>query len=330
MERVNWVPSFMWATLAYSVDKVSKRCSPTSGAVVSAQVIMDRETNRSKVFRFRRNGVGSGGAGGDRRPQRQEHRRTNLTVNEARPQGRGGGGGSAAAVERSSVAVAAVAWWWRFWRRWPTRGGGGGGGGGGGWRRRSLLIVPRPRGYPDRGASRFVRSLLAFWWCLHKKPACAGVFTFLPWQAVPGGLEMLQHQLDAGDPLYSFTASRKAAWMLGLAGSAWLNWIASMRVLPFQLQFEVLVFRMRWFSTGRCRRRPAGRSPGPRSRAPAGGRFRGCEAVSRAPSVSGGRRVRSAGSMRLCTTPKRSPRSGARSVSRIVRPAAIARLPSGG
>jgi len=108
--------------LAYSVDKSNlEEMFADFGTVASAQVIMDRETGRSKGFGFVEMGSeqeaqaaisGLNGKNVDGR---------NLTVNEARPQeprsgGFGGGGGA---------------------RRGPGGGGGfgGGGGGGGGGRR---------------------------------------------------------------------------------------------------------------------------------------------------------------------------------------------------
>lgn len=107
--------------LSYSVDKSRlEEIFGEFGTVTSAQVIMDRETGRSKGFGFVEmssdqeaqaaisalNGKGCDGR--------------NLTVNEARPQeprsgGFGGGGGG---------------------RRGPGGGGGFGGGGGGGGGRR--------------------------------------------------------------------------------------------------------------------------------------------------------------------------------------------------
>ena len=104
--------------LAYSVDKSRlEEIFGEFGTVASAQVIMDRETGRSKGFGFVEMGSDQeaqvaisalNGKGFDGR---------NLTVNEARPQeprsgGFGGGGGGG--------------------RRGPGGGGGGGFGGGGG------------------------------------------------------------------------------------------------------------------------------------------------------------------------------------------------------
>ncbi len=106
--------------LPYSIDKSRlEEMFADFGNVTSAQVIMDRETGRSKGFGFVEMGSdqeaqaaisGLNGKGLEGR---------NLTVNEARPQeprsgGFGGGGGG---------------------RRGPGGGGFGGGGGGGGGRR---------------------------------------------------------------------------------------------------------------------------------------------------------------------------------------------------
>ncbi len=106
--------------LPYSIDKSRlEEMFADFGNVTSAQVIMDRETGRSKGFGFVEMGSdqeaqaaisGLNGKGLEGR---------NLTVNEARPQeprsgGFGGGGGGG--------------------RRGPGGGGFGGGGGGGGGR----------------------------------------------------------------------------------------------------------------------------------------------------------------------------------------------------
>jgi RNA recognition motif-containing protein len=97
--------------LAYGIgDSDLQRLFEAHGAVVSAQVIMDRDTGRSKGFGFVEMGSDSeaqaaitamNGADVEGRP---------LTVNEARPKPEGGGGG-----------------------RGGFGGGSGGGGGGGGY-----------------------------------------------------------------------------------------------------------------------------------------------------------------------------------------------------
>jgi RNA recognition motif-containing protein len=62
------------------------------GEVLSAQVIIDRDTNRSKGFAFVE--MGSGADEAANALNNQEFRGRNLTVNEARPrEDRGGGGG---------------------------------------------------------------------------------------------------------------------------------------------------------------------------------------------------------------------------------------------
>lgn len=100
--------------LAYSVGKSElEQMFAAHGSVVSAQVITDRETGRSKGFGFVEMGsdqeaqAAIGALGGKSLDGR------NLTVNEARPQeGRSGGGGGGFGGARRS-------------------GPGGGGGGGG-------------------------------------------------------------------------------------------------------------------------------------------------------------------------------------------------------
>ena len=106
--------------LAYSVDKSRlEEMFADFGAVVSAQVIMDRETNRSKGFGFVEMGSDQEAQAAIAALNGKNMDGRNLTVNEARPQeprsgGFGGGGG----------------------RRGPGGGGGGGGGFGGGGGRR--------------------------------------------------------------------------------------------------------------------------------------------------------------------------------------------------
>lgn len=113
--------------LAYSVDKSRlEEMFADFGAVVSAQVIMDRETNRSKGFGFVEMGSDQEAQAAIAALNGKNMDGRNLTVNEARPQeprsggfgggrrgpgggGFGGGGG----------------------RRGPGGGSGSGGGGGG-------------------------------------------------------------------------------------------------------------------------------------------------------------------------------------------------------
>ncbi len=98
--------------LAYSVDKSRlEEMFADFGAVVSAQVIMDRETNRSKGFGFVEMGSDQEAQAAIAALNGKSMDGRNLTVNEARPQeprsgGFGGGG-----------------------RRGPGGGGFGGGGG---------------------------------------------------------------------------------------------------------------------------------------------------------------------------------------------------------
>jgi RNA recognition motif-containing protein len=104
--------------LAYSVDKSSlEELFGDFGTVTSAQVIMDRETGRSKGFGFVEMGSDQEAQSAISALNGKSVDGRNLTVNEARPQeprtGGFGGGGA---------------------RRGPGGGGGGGFGGGGGRR----------------------------------------------------------------------------------------------------------------------------------------------------------------------------------------------------
>src|SRR6478752_2867078 len=84
------------------------------GEVLSAQIIIDRDTNRSKGFGFVE--MGSGADEAASQLNGRDYRGRNLTVNEARPrEDRGGGGG------RGGYGGGG------------GRGGYGGGGGGGGY-----------------------------------------------------------------------------------------------------------------------------------------------------------------------------------------------------
>ena len=87
------------------------------GQVVSAQVVMDRDTGRSRGFAFVE--MGSGGAEAIQATHGQDFQGRTLTVNEARPREerpRGGGGGGGYGGGGGG----------------GRRGGGGGGYGGGG------------------------------------------------------------------------------------------------------------------------------------------------------------------------------------------------------
>jgi RNA recognition motif-containing protein len=91
------------------------------GQVKSAEVIMDRDTGRSKGFGFVEMNSDAEAAAAINALNMKEHDGRSLTVNEARPReergGRGGGGGGGGG------------------RRGGGGGYGGGGGGGGGGRR---------------------------------------------------------------------------------------------------------------------------------------------------------------------------------------------------
>jgi RNA recognition motif-containing protein len=99
--------------LAYSVtDSVLQQLFEAHGSVVSAQVIMDRDTGRSKGFGFVEMGSDAEAQAAIDSLNGAQHEGRPLTVNEARPKPAGGGGGG----------------------RGGYGGGGGGYGGGGGGR----------------------------------------------------------------------------------------------------------------------------------------------------------------------------------------------------
>jgi RNA recognition motif-containing protein len=101
--------------LAYTVDKSRlEEMFLAYGTVASAQVIMDRETGRSKGFGFVEMGSDQEAQAAIAAMNGKNFDGRNLTVNEARPQEPRGFGGP---------------------RRGPGGGGGGGGFGGGGGRR---------------------------------------------------------------------------------------------------------------------------------------------------------------------------------------------------
>lgn len=94
--------------LAYSVtDSALQQMFEAFGSVASAQVIMDRDTGRSKGFGFVEMGSDQEAQAAIAGMNGKEVDGRSLTVNEARPKTEGGGGGG-------------------------RRGGGFGGGGGGG------------------------------------------------------------------------------------------------------------------------------------------------------------------------------------------------------
>ena len=103
--------------LAYGVDEsVLEELFSAYGTVTSAQIIVDRDTNRSKGFGFVEMSSDDEAQAAIDALNGQSHEGRNLTVNEARPRedrgGRGGGGGGGGYG--------------------GGRGGGGGYGGGGG------------------------------------------------------------------------------------------------------------------------------------------------------------------------------------------------------
>jgi RNA recognition motif-containing protein len=127
--------------LAYSVDKSSlEELFGDFGTVTSAQVIMDRETGRSKGFGFVEMGSDQEAQSAISALNGKSVDGRNLTVNEARPQeprtGGFGGGGA---------------------RRGPGGGGGGGGGGfgGGGGRRGPGSGSGGGGGYGGGGGNRY-------------------------------------------------------------------------------------------------------------------------------------------------------------------------------
>jgi RNA recognition motif-containing protein len=99
--------------LSYSVtDSELEQLFAPHGTVESAQVIMDRDTGRSKGFGFVEMQTDQQAQAAIQALNNQEHGGRNLIVNEARPKTEGGGG------------------------RGGSGGGRGGFGGGGGGRRR--------------------------------------------------------------------------------------------------------------------------------------------------------------------------------------------------
>ena len=115
--------------LAYSVDKsILEEMFAGFGTVTSAQVIMDRETNRSKGFGFVEMGSDSEAQAAISGLNGKNVDGRNLTVNEARPQeprsgGFGGGGGPSRPGwiwrrrwGRRRPSWARRRWGWRFWR----------------------------------------------------------------------------------------------------------------------------------------------------------------------------------------------------------------------
>lgn len=122
--------------LAYSVDKsILEEMFADFGTVTSAQVIMDRETNRSKGFGFVEMGSDSEAQAAISGLNGKNVDGRNLTVNEARPQeprsGGFGGGGGGGGGRRGPGGFGGGGGGGGAGRRGPGGGGGGGFGGGG-------------------------------------------------------------------------------------------------------------------------------------------------------------------------------------------------------
>src|SRR5215831_2542120 len=80
--------------LAYSIDDGSlQQIFGAHGTVQSAQVIMDRDTGRSKGFGFVEMGSDQEAQAAIQALSGKDHGGRALTVNEARPRTEGGGGG---------------------------------------------------------------------------------------------------------------------------------------------------------------------------------------------------------------------------------------------
>src|SRR5262249_39801193 len=121
------------------------------GQVVSAQIINDRDTGRSKGFGFVEMGTDQEAEAAIAALNGQQHGGRALTVNEARPrEERGGGGGGGGRGGQRGGGGGRRGWVrWRRWRRglrrrrWPRR------------RRRPW----RPRPLLDRPATKKVQQL---------------------------------------------------------------------------------------------------------------------------------------------------------------------------
>ena len=114
--------------LAYSVgDSELQQIFEAHGAVQSAQVIMDRDTGRSKGFGFVEMGSDQEAQAAISALNGKEVEGRALTVNEARPKTEGGRGGGGGGGGRGGYGGGGGGG--------GGRGGYGGGGGGGGGRR---------------------------------------------------------------------------------------------------------------------------------------------------------------------------------------------------
>jgi RNA recognition motif-containing protein len=110
--------------LAYGIsDSDLERIFEAHGAVQSAQVIMDRDTGRSKGFGFVEMGTDAEAQAAITALNGTEVEGRTMTVNEARPKTVGGGGGSRGGYGGGGGGS-----------RGGYSGGGGAGGGGGGRR----------------------------------------------------------------------------------------------------------------------------------------------------------------------------------------------------
>ena len=98
--------------LTYNVNESDLEALFTPfGTVQSAQVIVDRDTNRSKGFGFVEMGSDAEAQAAIQGLNDHDHDGRNLTVNEAKPRedrGGGGGGGGGAVTAAAVAAVAAV------------------------------------------------------------------------------------------------------------------------------------------------------------------------------------------------------------------------------
>jgi RNA recognition motif-containing protein len=111
-----------------ATDSDLQRMFEAHGAVQSAQVVMDRDTGRSKGFGFVEMETGEAAQAAISALNGQDFDGRSLTVNEARPREERGGGGGGGGGGRGGYGGGGGGGGGR-------RGGGGGGGGGFGGRR---------------------------------------------------------------------------------------------------------------------------------------------------------------------------------------------------